>query len=162
MRLRLVWAYVRHEVRRRLRPAPPAWAGEVVAAYAADGLRPLTPDERSALPAMSRCISCGMCALVVRRVAGRVRPADLATAYLRDLTLLPAAAPDLAGDEPPPHALEAAAAVCPVGVPLGEVAAAVRRLSAPSPHGPSPVGEGQGGGTLEQQPFGHEARIGLL
>lgn len=132
MRLRLVWAYVRHEVRRRLRlrAVPPASAEEVVAAYAEDGLRPLSPEERSALPAMSRCVSCGLCALVVRRVVGRVRPPDLASAYLRDLTLLPAAAADLAGDDTPPHALEAAAAVCPVGVPLDEVAAAVRRLAA--------------------------------
>jgi hypothetical protein len=128
-RLALAWAYARHELRRRLRPSPPAGAEEVVSAYAEDRLRPLTPGERSALPAMSRCISCGLCALVVRRV-GRARPPDLANAYLRDLTLLPVAAPDLAGDESPPHVLEAAAAVCPVGVPLDQVAAAVRRLSA--------------------------------
>ncbi|HSR26624.1 MAG TPA: hypothetical protein VLW53_23935, partial [Candidatus Eisenbacteria bacterium] len=131
-RLRLAWAYLRHELRRRLRPAPAAEAEEVVTAYAEDRLRPLTPGERSALPAMSRCVGCGLCALVLRRV-GRVRPADLASTYLRDLTLLPAAAADLSGDEPPLHALAAAAAVCPVGVPLDQVAAAVRRLAAPSP-----------------------------
>jgi len=45
--------------------------------------------------------------------------------------LLPAAMTDMGGDEPPPHLLAAASAVCPVGVPLDEVAATVRRLAFP-------------------------------
>jgi hypothetical protein len=126
--LRLAWAYLRHALRRRFRPQPPGRAEEVLIAYAADRLQPLTPAERAGLPAMARCLNCGMCALVVRRV-GRVRPSDLPSAYLRDLTLLPAAASDLEGADPAPHVLAAAAAACPVGVPLDEVAAAVRRLA---------------------------------
>lgn len=126
--MRLAWAYARHGYRRRFSPQPAATAEEVLATYAADGLRPLTAEERAGLPAMSRCISCGLCALVVRRVGG-TRPPDLANAYLRDPTLLPAAAADLEGAEPGPQALAAAAAACPVGVPLQEVVAAVRRLS---------------------------------
>jgi len=129
-RLTLTWAFLRHEVRRRFRPAPPASAEEVLAAYAGDRVRPLTASERERMPAMSRCVNCGMCALVLRRV-GRVRTPDVAGAYLRDLTLLPAAMTDMGGDEPPPHLLAAASAVCPVGVPLDEVAATVRRLAFP-------------------------------
>jgi hypothetical protein len=128
VQLRLLRAFVAHQLRRRFRPSPPASAEEVVTAYARDRLRPLTPAERERLPAMSRCINCGLCALVVRRV-GHVRLPDLASAYLRDLTLLPAAAADLEGGDPGAGALAAAAAVCPVGVPLDEVAAAVRRLA---------------------------------
>ena len=58
------------------------------------GLRvPLTPSERARLPAMSRCVNCGICALVVGRV-GAIRLPDLSTTYLRDHTLLPAATRD--------------------------------------------------------------------
>ncbi|HXM53976.1 MAG TPA: hypothetical protein VOB72_01205 [Candidatus Dormibacteraeota bacterium] len=133
---RLAWAYARHALRRRFRPSPPASAEEVVTAFAEDRLRPLSTEERVRLPAMSRCVSCGLCALVVRRL-GHVRPPDLANAYLRDLTLLPPAVADLPGGaEARRHALEAAAAVCPVGVPLDEVAAAVRRLAGAEPDQP--------------------------
>jgi len=128
--LRLAWAVARHRLRRRFRPRPPATAEEVLTSSARDGLQPLTEGERARMPAMSRCVNCGLCALVVHR-AGRVRPPDFAGAYLRDLALLPAAAVDLSMEdaEVAAHALATAAAVCPVGVPLDEVAAAVRRLA---------------------------------
>ncbi len=128
VRLRLAWAYAGHLYRQHFRTPPPASAEEVLVTYGEDRLRPLTPHERERLPAMSRCISCGLCALVVRRV-GSTRLPDLANAYLRDLTLLPLAASDLEGVDPGPAALAAAATVCPVGVPLDEVAAAIRRLA---------------------------------
>ena len=127
-RLRLAWAYARHELRRRFRPVQPASADDVAITYGADRLVPLTPVERARLPAMSRCVSCGLCALVVKRV-GHTRLPDLASAHLRDLTRLPLTAADLEGGEPGAHVLAAAAAVCPVGVPLDEVTAAVRRFS---------------------------------
>jgi hypothetical protein len=79
---------------------------------------------------MSRCVNCGLCALVARRV-GRVRTPDLATAYLRNAAALPDAASDLGGGDPGSSALAAAAAACPVGVPVDEVAAVVRRLAVP-------------------------------
>lgn len=126
--IRLAWAYLRHALRRRFRAPPAATAEQVLAIYREDRLRPLTPAEREHLPAMSRCINCGLCAMVVRRVSG-VPPSDLANAYLSDPTLLPAARTDLAGRSPTPRVLAAAAAACPVGVPLDEVAAAVRRLA---------------------------------
>ena len=126
--LRLGWAYARHQIWRRFRLPFVSHAQDVLNTYAEDRLRPLTLGEHKQLPAMSRCINCGLCALVVRRVGG-VRLADLPTAYLRDYTQLPVARTDLEGSDPGTHALLTAAAVCPVGVPLAEVAAAVRRLA---------------------------------
>ena len=108
---------------------PPVSADEVVIAYSEDRLAPLTAGERAHLPAMSRCINCGLCALVVRRLGG-VRPPDLASAYLRDLTRLPEARTDLSMTEPGSAAIAAAAAVCPVAVALDECAAMVRRWGA--------------------------------
>jgi hypothetical protein len=127
---------LRHRINPQAPPPPSATADGVLGAYADDNLRPLLPGERTRLPAMSRCINCGLCALVVRRF-GRTRLPDLADAYLRDPTLLPAAIRDLDGD-PGSEALAAAAAVCPVGVPLDEVAAAVRRLAGAADGGQVP------------------------
>lgn len=125
---RLAAAYGRHLLRRLLRPRPTAGERELLATYADDRLAPLTPDERARLPAMSRCLGCGLCALVARRVGG-VRLPELPSAYLRDPTQLLPARADLRGAEPSREALAAAAAVCPVGVPLAEVAETVRRLA---------------------------------
>lgn len=121
---RLAAAYGAHEVRRRTRRRRPQLEA-LLETYAPDHLQPLAPDERSGLPAMSRCILCGACALAAGR-AGRVRLPDLAGGHLRSLDLLPGAAPDLEGDWPD---LEAAAAACPMGVPLPEVARIAARLS---------------------------------
>lgn len=129
--VRLGWAYARHQVRRRLRTPFKSSAHDVQNTYEEDRLRPLTSNERERLPAMSRCINCGLCALVVKRVGG-VRLADLPAAYMRDYTHLQAAALDLDGADPGTHALLTAAAVCPTGVPLEEVAEAVRRLAEPA------------------------------
>jgi len=123
-RLRLAWT----SLRQAASPQPPVDAAEVSTVYATDALGALSPRERSRLPEMSRCISCGVCALVIRR-AGYTRLPDLATAYLRDATLLPAAEPDLRGGDPGADALAAAAAVCPVGVPLDEVAVVIRKIA---------------------------------
>jgi hypothetical protein len=124
----LAAAYGRHLLRRILRPQPATSGADLLATYADDRLAPLTPSERGRLPAMSRCLGCGLCALVAGRVGG-VRLPDLSSAYLRDATQLPRAAADLLGSDPSAESLAAAAAVCPVGVPLPEVAAAIRRLS---------------------------------
>jgi succinate dehydrogenase/fumarate reductase-like Fe-S protein len=136
---KLAGAYARHLVRQRVNPGRAATAEEVLATYRADRLRPLTEPERADLPAMSRCINCGLCALVAGRLTP-LRPTDLATAYLRDYSLLPmvgsetaslASASTTTGDPSINAALEAASAACPTGVPLAEVAAAVYRLSRP-------------------------------
>ncbi len=125
---RLAAAYGVHQVRRMVwrRTGALGGAERVLAIYAPDRVRPMTEAEREALPAMSRCINCGICALVAGRLGG-IRLPDLASGYLRHYPLLADAASDLGGEEPD---LAAAAAVCPVGVPLEEVAAIVRRLAA--------------------------------
>ncbi|HZV53281.1 MAG TPA: hypothetical protein VFD49_26385 [Candidatus Dormibacteraeota bacterium] len=110
----------------RRRSATPGTAGQVVARAGVGP--PLTPAERARLPAMSRCVSCGLCALIAGR-AGRARLPDLASAYLRDPSRLGDIASDVAGEGPGATALAAASAVCPVGVPLDEVAVLVRRLA---------------------------------
>ena len=124
---RLAAAYGLHEVRRRVRRRGAAGDRRLLEMYVPDHLVPLTAAERELLPAASACINCGLCALVAARVSG-LRPADLAAAYLRDYTALPAAASDLGSAGGPPGLAEAAAA-CPVGVPLEGVLAMVRRLA---------------------------------
>jgi hypothetical protein len=91
---------------------------------------PITPEERELLPAMSRCINCGICAMVAGRL-GRTYLPDLASAYLRPLHQLPVVKTDLELEAPgtPQADLAAAAAACPVGVSLPAVAAIVRRLA---------------------------------
>jgi hypothetical protein len=125
--VRLAGAYARHEVRRRLRRRPGGGASRLLELYAPDYLVPLTEAERDLLPAASACINCGLCALVAARVSG-LRPADLAAAYLRDYTILPAATADVVG-EGPAAMLASATAACPVGVPLEGVLAMIRRLT---------------------------------
>jgi hypothetical protein len=110
-------------------PSPPASADEVEITYFEDRLSPLTASERAQMPAISRCINCGLCALVARRLGG-VRPPDLAAAYLRDVRRMPAARADLSWIDPGSAALAAAAAACPVGVPLEECVAMMRRWAA--------------------------------
>ena len=122
---RLAAAYVRHQVRRRVRRQHPQ-LDELLATYRPDHIQALLPEERAELPAMAGCILCGACALAAGRL-GSVRLPDLAGGHLRSLDLLPAAPRDLVGGQAD---LEAAAAACPVGVPLPEVARVVRRLSA--------------------------------
>ena len=82
------------------------------------------------MPAMSRCINCGICAMVAGRIGSAYLP-DLASAYLRPLHQLPLVKNDLESDAPgiAQADLEAAAAACPVGVPLPALAMIVARLA---------------------------------
>lgn len=130
---RLAAAYGAHQIRRlrRSRKALPSGDGVVLETYRADRLFPLTPAERQLLPAASRCISCGLCAVVAKRVAG-VRPAELASAYLRDYPALGSVAGELgtgALSAEEESVLKEAAAACPVGVPLEGVLEMARRLA---------------------------------
>jgi ferredoxin len=121
---RLAAAYARHQVRHRFERARPQLE-DLLRTYEPEHLVPLTQGERDALPAISGCILCGACALAAGRY-GSVRLPDLAAGHLRSWDLLPAAASDLDGERPD---LAAAAAACPVGVPLEEVARMAARLS---------------------------------
>jgi succinate dehydrogenase/fumarate reductase-like Fe-S protein len=122
---KLAFAYGMHLTRRRL-TRPRSQLAALLEIYAPDGIRALRPDERERHPELIGCINCGLCALAAGRI-GKVRLPDLASSYMRLYARLGAAASDLEGESPD---LEAAAAACPVGVPLSEVAAIVRRLAA--------------------------------
>lgn len=122
---KLALAYGMHLTRRRVTRVRPQ-VQRLLDMYAVDGLRPLTSEEQQRHPQLVGCINCGLCALAAGR-AGKTRPPDVAVSYLRLYSRLGAASSDLEGDEAD---WERAAAACPVGVPLPEVAAIVRRLAA--------------------------------
>jgi ferredoxin len=121
---KLALAYGMHLARRRL-IRPRSQLDELFETYAPDGIRALRPAERERHPRLVGCINCGLCALAAGRI-GKARLPDLASSYMRLYARLGEASSDIDGDEPD---LEAAAAACPVGVPLPEVAAIVRRMT---------------------------------
>ena len=122
--VKLAWAYGLHLARRRL-TRPKSQMTTLVATYKPVGISPLTPAERDHHPRLIGCINCGLCALAAGRL-GKTRLPDLASSYMRLYARLADASSDLEGDEAD---LEAASAACPVGLPLAEVAAVVRRLA---------------------------------
>ena len=121
---RLAWAYGKHLARRRVQ-RPRSQFGDLIQTYAREGILALEPSERERHPRLIGCINCGLCALAAGRV-GKTRVPDLASSYMRLYARLAEAASDVSGEEPD---LGAASAVCPVGLPLDEVAAAVRRMT---------------------------------
>jgi hypothetical protein len=121
---KLAWAYGLHLARRRL-TRPKFQMTKLVQTYKPVGISPLTPAERELHPLLIGCINCGLCALAAGRL-GKTRLPDLASSYMRLYARLADASSDLEGDEAD---LEAASAACPVGLPLTEVAAVVRRLA---------------------------------
>jgi hypothetical protein len=121
---KLAWAYGKHLARRRV-SKPTAQVSALLETYRPDGMIPLTIAERERHPKLIGCINCGMCALAASRL-GAARLPDLASSYLRLYAYVDEAGADLSGDMPD---LAAASAVCPVGVPLEEVAALVRRFT---------------------------------
>ncbi|HZQ49399.1 MAG TPA: hypothetical protein VFB69_03735 [Candidatus Dormibacteraeota bacterium] len=123
--VKLAWAYGVHQTKRRVARVR-SQKQLLLDTYAADGLKPLTAAEQQRHVEMIGCINCGLCALAAGRI-GRTRLPDVAASYLRLYARLGDAAEDVAGELPD---VEAAAAACPVGVPLPEVAALVRRLAA--------------------------------
>lgn len=120
---KLAWAYGLHQARRRIRRRR-SQLSDLQETYAPEGIRALTPDERERHPRLVTCINCGLCAFAANRV-GRTRPPDLASSYMRLYASLGDASSDLSGESAD---LAAAAAICPVGVPLEEVAEVVRRI----------------------------------
>jgi hypothetical protein len=122
---KLAWAYGVHLTRRRL-TRPRSQLKDLFDTYAPDGIRALQPSERERHPHLVGCINCGLCALAAGRM-GKTRLPDLASSYLRLYSRLGEASTDFEGEGPD---LEAAASACPVGVPLDEVAAIVRRIAA--------------------------------
>jgi succinate dehydrogenase/fumarate reductase-like Fe-S protein len=122
---KLAFAYGVHLTRRRL-TRPRSQLGDLLETYSPDGIRALQPSERERHPHLIGCINCGLCALAAGRM-GKTRLPDVASSYMRLYARLGEASSDIEGDEPD---LKAAASACPVGVPLEEVAAIVRRMAA--------------------------------
>jgi succinate dehydrogenase/fumarate reductase-like Fe-S protein len=122
---KLAFAYGVHLTRRRL-TRPRSQLGDLLETYSPDGIRALQPSERERHPHLIGCINCGLCALAAGRM-GKTRLPDVASSYMRLYARLGEASSDIEGDEPD---LTAAASACPVGVPLEEVAAIVRRMAA--------------------------------
>jgi len=121
---KLALAYGVHQARRRVRRARPQ-LDTLLETYAADGIEALEPAEQGRHPELIGCINCGLCALAAGRI-GKTRLPDLASSYMRLYARLGEVSSDVSGDEPD---LVAAAAACPVGVPLDGVAAVVRRMA---------------------------------
>src|SRR5205807_6536465 len=121
---KVAWAYGLHQARRRLR-RPRSQLPWLLETYAPDGIRTVDPALRERHPQLVGCINCGLCALAAGRI-GKTRLPDLASSYMRLYARLGDASSDVAGDSPD---LAAASAVCPVGLPLEEVAAVVRRMT---------------------------------
>lgn len=121
---KLAWAYGIHLARRRLE-RPHSQLSSLLETYAPDGVRAIDPATRERHPRLVNCINCGLCALAAGR-EGRTRLPDVASSYMRLYARLGAASADVEGDTPD---LVAASAVCPVGLPLDEVAAVVRRMT---------------------------------
>ena len=122
--VKLAWAYGLHLARRTLRRPRPQLAA-LLKTYAPDGIRPLDAALRERHPRLVDCINCGLCAFAAERI-GRTRLPDIASSYMRLYARLGEASTDVEDADPD---LAAASAVCPVGVPLDEVAAAVRRMT---------------------------------
>jgi hypothetical protein len=122
---KLAWAYGLHLARRRL-TRHRSQMTTLIDTYTPDGIRPLTSVEREMHPRLVGCINCGLCALAAGRL-GKTRLPDLASSYMRLYARLGESASDIEGDAPD---FEAASAACPVGLPLADVAAVVRRLAA--------------------------------
>lgn len=97
--------------------------------YDADGLPPLTPDERAKMPTFERCIACGLCD---RGEAERI--ARSGGAYRGIMALMSAASrsmPDFRAAAysfsfVPPEVLAEKEAICPTGVPMRDIARFVR------------------------------------
>ena len=121
---KLAVAYGVHLTRRRLTRRRPQ-LGALLDTYRRDGIRALNASDQERHPRLVTCINCGLCALAAGRI-GTTRLPDLASSYMRLYSRLGDAASDVEGERPD---LVAAAAVCPVGLPLDEVAAVVRRIS---------------------------------
>jgi len=126
---KLAWAYGMHQARRRL-TRPKSGLTDLLSTYAADGMRPLGTAEQERHPQLVTCINCGLCAMAAGRI-GRTRLPDLASSYMRLYARLGEASSDIGdGGESSSPDFAAASAACPVGLPLEEVAAVVRRLTA--------------------------------
>ncbi|HZS14127.1 MAG TPA: hypothetical protein VFC09_05975 [Candidatus Dormibacteraeota bacterium] len=134
--VRLAGAYARHlavHTAARRRPQADGLAA-FAALYGRDRITPLTPQDREELPAHGLCVACGLCTFAAER-AGHLRADRLPSQLTRSL-------PDLWASRDLPYDAvdwQAAAAVCPMGVPLPQMRRFVaRRLDADGDAPPPP------------------------
>ena len=118
---RLAWLYARHIVRRTVRrPRRGAGLRRFLELYAPDRLTAITARERRQLPEHGDCVACGLCGFAAAG-AGYLRSDRLPMQLTRHL-------PDLwVARELELNAVPwaAAAAVCPMGVPLPAISGLV-------------------------------------
>ncbi|WP_438044163.1 hypothetical protein [Sorangium sp. So ce128] len=141
----LAWSLLKVAVRRLFDDGPSGLA-LFRENYDADGLPPLSPAERAALPRFSRCIACGRCDLgeAERIAASRGAYRGLMTVVLASSRSMPdfdAAALALA--HVPEEVLAEKERICPTGVPFRELAGFVRAKARPQA-APSADGAGSG------------------
>lgn len=124
----LAWSFLKVTVRRLFERGPSGLA-RFRENYDDDGLPPLSPSERAALPSFSRCIACGRCDLgeADRIAASRGAYPGLMAVVLASSRSTPdfdAAA--LALSHVPDEVLAQKEAICPTGVPFRALARFVR------------------------------------
>jgi len=109
--------------------------------YDADGLPPVSPEERTAMPDFSRCIACGLCD---RGEAGRIAASGGAYRGVMALVLAGSRSmPDYRAAAysfgfVPDEVLAEKEAICPTGVPFRAIARFVRDKAA-AVGGPLPL-----------------------
>lgn len=95
-----------------------------------EGYLPLLPDERARMPAAMQCIHCGLCALACEDVAAEPTSAwDDAWTFVGGPSRSIDRAPLVAGGLTPCARSAQAAAVCPMGVPIPQMARMHQRLA---------------------------------
>ena len=99
-----------------------------------EGYVPLEPAERDAVPSFMDCIHCGLCSFACADIAAAPASAwDEAWTFVAGPSRSIDRAPLVAADMSPCAACDACADVCPTGVPIPLMAAALRRLAASVP-----------------------------
>jgi hypothetical protein len=113
---RLAVLYARHTVRRGFHRMPQDGLARFEELYTPDRITAITALEREQMAAHGRCIGCGLCGFAAAR-AGYLRAERLPSQLTRSLPdMWTSRELDLGGVD-----WEAAAAVCPAGVPLAEM-----------------------------------------
>lgn len=125
--LNLAWRMAAHVAALPLRPLRGGGAERFLATVRPEGYRPLTSAERADFPARMRCVACGLCALAAPELADApasawTEPWTFVVGPSRSLDRSALVAAGLA----PAQGSPAAAAVCPMGVPIGRLAESFR------------------------------------
>ena len=99
-----------------------------------EGYVPLEQAEREAVPAWMQCIHCGLCSLACPTIADAPSSAwDEAWTFVAGPSRSIDRAPAVAANIGPCADCAACADVCPTGVPIPQMATALRRLAASVP-----------------------------